>query len=100
MTNTALTNNKHGTYILLVFFLFVCLFVCFVFFFFFFFFFFLLRFSQLYKLAEKDFQTKLDMLFMKHMYDVAINLAKQQQQMGSTEAADNLVEIYSQYASE
>lgn len=42
-------------------------------------------------------QSKLDTLFKKNLYDIAINLAKSQQ-ADSVAADDNLVAIYSQYA--
>eukprot|EP00041_Stephanoeca_diplocostata_P017413 m.349926 g.349926 ORF g.349926 m.349926 type:complete len:96 (+) comp20690_c0_seq3:1295-1582(+) len=47
--------------------------------------------GKMYQLSEKDFQTKLDMLFRKHLYEIAISLAKTQ----STPSA--MVEIYKVY---
>lgn len=53
--------------------------------------------GKLVQLVEKDFRTKLDLLFKKHLYDIAINLAKTQQ--AGEEASETLVEIYQAYAS-
>lgn len=54
--------------------------------------------GKLYQLTEKDFQTKLEMLFKKHLYEIAISLAKTQATSAS-ESTDHIVEIYQQYAS-
>ncbi len=51
---------------------------------------------QVFQLVEKDYQTKLDMLFKKHLYDIAINVARSQ---ADGENSESLVEIYTQYAS-
>jgi len=51
--------------------------------------------GKVYTLTEKDFQTKLDMLFKKHLYDIAISLAKNQ----ASETNETEIEIYEQYAS-
>lgn len=50
--------------------------------------------GKIYQLAEKDFQTKLDMLYKKHLYEIAISLAKSQ-----SENAESVVEIYQAHAS-
>jgi hypothetical protein len=50
-----------------------------------------------FQLVEKDYQTKLDMLFKKHLYDIAINVARSQ--TGEGENGDSIVEIYKEYAS-
>ncbi|XP_074656340.1 vacuolar protein sorting-associated protein 11 homolog [Tubulanus polymorphus] len=47
---------------------------------------------KLYHLQEKDTQTKLDMLFRKNLYPLAINLAKRQQY-----DQDGLIDIFRQY---
>jgi vacuolar protein sorting-associated protein 11 len=52
--------------------------------------------GKLFQLTEKDFQTKLELLYTKHLYDIAINLAKTQQ--SGEEANETLVEIYQKYA--
>lgn len=54
--------------------------------------------GKMYRLTEKDFQTKLEMLYKKHLYDIAISLAKSHR---VAEGIDNQieVEIYQQYAS-
>lgn len=51
--------------------------------------------GQVHQLTEKDFQTKLDMLFKKNLYDMALSLAKTQ---SSAESNDLTIQIYKQYA--
>ena len=51
--------------------------------------------GQVHELKEKEFQTKLDMLFKKNLYDVALSLAKSQ---SSAESNDLTIQIYKQYA--
>ena len=53
--------------------------------------------GKLFRLSEKDFRTKLDMLFKKNLYEIAINLAKTQSSRAG-EANEHLVEIYKVYA--
>ena len=53
---------------------------------------------QLYQLVEKDYQSKLDMLFKKHLYDIAINIARSHAGPDG-DNSESLVEIYTQYAS-
>jgi hypothetical protein len=48
--------------------------------------------GKMYKLSEKDFQTKLEVLYRKHLYEIAINLAKTQSTAGT------LLDIYKVYA--
>ncbi len=53
---------------------------------------------QLFQLVEKDFQSKLDMLFRKHLYDVAQILANNQHYDSPSEKTENLMQIYAQWA--
>eukprot|EP00918_Siedleckia_nematoides_P018931 GHVU01040411.1.p1 GENE.GHVU01040411.1~~GHVU01040411.1.p1 ORF type:complete len:904 (-),score=100.20 GHVU01040411.1:521-3232(-) len=48
--------------------------------------------NKLYHLREKDTQTKLDLLFRKNLYQLAINLAQSQQY-----DEDGIIEIFTQY---
>eukprot|EP00053_Salpingoeca_punica_P016663 m.158284 g.158284 ORF g.158284 m.158284 type:complete len:971 (+) comp17016_c0_seq1:203-3115(+) len=52
--------------------------------------------GKMYQLVEKDFQSKLDGLFKKQLYDIAINLAKSQ--YSGKEGSDFLIDIYTAYA--
>ena len=47
---------------------------------------------RLIQLTEKDIQSKLDLLFKKNIYDVAVKIAKSQQY-----DADGIVDIFRQY---
>lgn len=48
--------------------------------------------GKMYKLSEKDFQTKLEVLYRKHLYEIAISLAKTQS------TPQTLLDIYKVYA--
>ena len=48
--------------------------------------------NRLVQLTEKDIQSKLDMLFKRNFYDVAVKIAKSQQY-----DADGIVDIFRQY---
>ena len=52
-------------------------------------------FAQLFKLAEKDFQSKLDILFKKNLFEVAELLAQNQP---AGESTDNLIDIHTNWA--
>ena len=53
---------------------------------------------QVFQLVEKDYQTKLDMLFKKHLYDIAISITKAQEEEVDGIPSQGLMEIYKQYA--
>jgi hypothetical protein len=54
---------------------------------------------KMYQLSERDFESKMEILFKKNRYDIAISLAKRQQR-SQEDTSDTLVEIYIQYGSE
>jgi hypothetical protein len=55
--------------------------------------------GKMFKLAERDFESKMEALFKKYRFEIAINLAKRQAQLNpaSAENSDTLVQIYLQY---
>lgn len=59
---------------------------------------FMFWFVKVFQLSEKDFETKMDYLFKKHSFEIAISLAKEHGGPNA-ENSDTLAEIYTQYGS-
>ncbi|EGD77096.1 hypothetical protein PTSG_07434 [Salpingoeca rosetta] len=55
--------------------------------------------GKLFQLSEKDFESKMEYLYKKHSFEIAISLAKEQAGPNS-EDSDTLAEIYTQYAND